>query len=162
MLRDEVDERTALGVVWNGGDWRPMAEQLALVAPLLTSPRQAIWLAPSAAFRRASRARRGKDALWAETSDPARARRNHLGRDVRIGRLLWGQARRLGLALLEMDGARPPEAVTDAVAAHFGPLLPAGRRRSHDPGSGAGSSTPWPTSRAPGTPAARGRPAAAG
>jgi hypothetical protein len=29
MLRDEVDERTAAGVVWNGGDWRPMVAELA-------------------------------------------------------------------------------------------------------------------------------------
>jgi hypothetical protein len=99
----------------------------ALVAPLLTSPRQAIWLVPSAAFRRASRARRGKNALWADTSDPARARRNHLGRDVRIGRLVRAQTRRLGLTLLAVDGGRPPEAVADAVAAHFGPLLPSWR-----------------------------------
>ena len=29
LLRDEVDERTAVGVVWNGGAWRPMVEQHA-------------------------------------------------------------------------------------------------------------------------------------
>ena len=29
QLRDEVDERTAVGVVWNGGDWRPMVEHFA-------------------------------------------------------------------------------------------------------------------------------------
>jgi hypothetical protein len=32
ILRDEVDERTAVGVVWNGGDWRPMVAQYASLA----------------------------------------------------------------------------------------------------------------------------------
>ncbi len=96
-----------------------------LVAPLLTSPRQAVWLVPSDAFRLAGRARRGKDTLWADTSDPERARRNHLGRDLLIGQVVREQAHRLGLTVAEVDGTRSVEDVAAHVAAHFGPLLPA-------------------------------------
>jgi hypothetical protein len=96
----------------------------ALVAPLLTSPRQAVWLVPSDAFRLAGRARRGKDTLWADTSDPARARHNHLGRDVLIGHVVREQAHRLGLTVAEVDGTRSMEDLTARVAAHFASLLP--------------------------------------
>ena len=47
-----------------------------LVAPLLFSPRQAIWLVPTTEFKLASAARRDKPRVRSQTSDPERTRRN--------------------------------------------------------------------------------------
>ena len=95
------------------------------ILPLLASPRQAIWLVPSAAFKRASHARRGKSAWRANTSDPERAYRNHVERDLLLAEHYRRQARALGVPLLEVDGSRPVEAVAAEVEAHFAPRLPA-------------------------------------
>jgi hypothetical protein len=93
-----------------------------LVVPRISSPRQAIWLLPSEGFRAASRARRAKGTLWGNTSDPERARRNHLGRDVLIGGLVREQAKALGCAVLEVDGSLSVDETAAVVAAHFAPL----------------------------------------
>ncbi|HEY7834834.1 MAG TPA: hypothetical protein VIG30_14770 [Ktedonobacterales bacterium] len=94
------------------------------IAPLLTSPRQALWLAPTRAFKRASAARRDKPTSRHQTSDPARATRHWYARDLLVdGHIRRGVAERR-LALLEVDGSRPVEAVAALVAAHFAPLLP--------------------------------------
>jgi hypothetical protein len=97
-----------------------------LVAPLLGSPHQAIWLVPSEAFKRASHARRGKGAFLADTSDPERARSNHLGRDLLIADHVRRTGSALGLTVVEVDGSRPLDEVTAAVDAHFARYL-AGR-----------------------------------
>ena len=100
-----------------------------LLAPLLTSPRQAIWLIPTEAFKRARYAEREargeKGAQRSKMSDPARARANHIGRDLLIGQLVLDQARALGLAdnVFVVDGSEPLEATVTRVVAHFQPLL---------------------------------------
>jgi hypothetical protein len=105
-----------------------------LVVPLLGSPRQAVWLVPTAAFKRATyahRVERGeKGTRWPQLSDPARARSNHIGRDLLIGELVQEQARRLGMRgnLLEVDGSRSLDEMIAAVEAHFAPLLPGSSR----------------------------------
>ena len=121
-LEDLLALPTAPPIVAEGYGFLP-----ELVAPLLTSPRQAIWLLPTESFRLASRARRAKGTFWADTSDPERARRNHLGRDRLIGDLVRAQARTLGLPVLEIDGTRPLDEMVALVAAHFAPLLPPAR-----------------------------------
>lgn len=91
--------------------------------PLLASPRQAIWLVPSEAFKRESHARRGKSAWRATTSDPERAYRNHVERDLLMAEHYRRQARALGVPLIEVDGSRSVEAVVAEVEAHFAPRL---------------------------------------
>jgi hypothetical protein len=95
----------------------------ALVAPMLSSPRQAIWLVPTEQFKLASfdqRVRSGdKGGAWARTSDPTRARANHVARDLLIGDLVRKQARALGLTVVEVDGRRSLEETVDFVDARF-------------------------------------------
>ena len=95
------------------------------ILPLLASPRQAIWLVPSAAFKRASHARRGKSAWRAGLSDPERAYRNHVERDLLLAEHYRRQARALGVPLIEVDGSRPVEEVAAEIEAHFASQLPA-------------------------------------
>jgi hypothetical protein len=144
MAAAEITAAEALGrVLWIGGapdaGETSVARELAnrygvhhpeLVAPLLTSPRQAIWLVPTEAFKRTTyagrEARSGKGAQRAKMSDSARARENHIGRDLLIGQLVLDQARALGLAenVFVVDGSEPLEATVARVIAHFQPLLP--------------------------------------
>jgi hypothetical protein len=94
-----------------------------LVLPLLASPRQAIWLVSTEKFKRATYDRRGKGA-FADTRDPGRARRNHIGRDLLLAEHIRGRAAELGLPVLEIDGTRSLEEVVSLVDAHFDPFLP--------------------------------------
>jgi hypothetical protein len=106
----------------------------ALVAPVLSSPRQAIWLVPTEEFKLASFEQRvrsgGKGGTWARTSDPARARANHVARDLLIGDLVRAQARALGLTVVEVDGRRSLEETVDLVDAHFAFQSADGRGRA--------------------------------
>jgi hypothetical protein len=73
-----------------------------LVRPLLAEPRQAVWLLPTPAFRRAAFASRGTTwQIACRTSDPQRALRNLLERDRMFTGRLCGEARRLGLRVIE-------------------------------------------------------------
>lgn len=94
-----------------------------VVTPLLSHSRQAVWLVPTEGFKRASHARRGK-ASWRHTaSDPERANRNHIERDVLLAEYYRAAVRAAHLTLVEVDGTRSLEEITALVAAHFGPLL---------------------------------------
>lgn len=94
-----------------------------LVAPLIASPRQAIWLVSTEAFKRASYDRRGKG-RHAGTSDPQRARENHIGRDLLIAGYIQERAAALGLTALTVDGTLPLAQVISQVEAHLAPCLP--------------------------------------
>ncbi len=91
--------------------------------PLLSGDRQAIWLVPSEAFKRASHARRGKSAWRIHSSDPETAYRNHVERDLLIGQHYRRSTAELRLPLIEVDGSVSPEQVAADVAAHFAPTL---------------------------------------
>jgi hypothetical protein len=93
-----------------------------LVAPLLTSPRQALWLVPTEAFKRATQPTRGGRPM-AETSDPARAYENLLALDLQLARDVRRRCGELGLTVIETDGTRSIEEMATRVADHFGPLL---------------------------------------
>lgn len=95
------------------------------IIPLLSSPRQAIWLAPSEAFKRASHLRRGKGA-GRKVSDPQRAHHNHVDRDLLIAEHYRRTAAQLRLPLIEVDGSRSAEEVASEVKTHFDPLLAGG------------------------------------
>jgi hypothetical protein len=94
----------------------------ALVRPLLTSTNQAIWLVSTDEFKRATYARRGKGA-FATTRDPARARANHIGRDLLLGASIRAQAEGLGLIVIDVDGSQTLEAIIARVEAHVAPYV---------------------------------------
>lgn len=106
------------GIVAEGYGFSP-----DLVLPLLTSPRQAIWLVSNEAFKRATYERRGKG-QFAGTRDPARARYNHIERDLMLAEYIRGRAEDLGLTVVEIDGSCSLDAVVALVEAHFSPRLP--------------------------------------
>lgn len=95
-----------------------------LVAPLISSTHQAIWLVSNEAFKRETylrRVERGeKGAHQPERSDPERARENHIGRDLLIGEYVRERAEALGLRVVTIDGGRTLEEVVSLVDAHFG------------------------------------------
>jgi 2-phosphoglycerate kinase len=96
------------------------------VAPLLSSPRQALWLVPTEAFKRATQPTRGR-AWMDETSDPARTYENLLALDLQLARDVKRRAGELGLRVIEVDGTRSVEEMAAVVAEHFAlPLSAAG------------------------------------
>jgi hypothetical protein len=75
-----------------------------LVAPLLSGPRQAVWLLPTSRFRRAAFEARG--GLWqiaGRTGDPPRALANLLERDRLFTERLREQVREHGVAAVEVE-----------------------------------------------------------
>jgi hypothetical protein len=77
-----------------------------LVAPLLSRPRQAVWLLPTPEFRRAAFDSRGS--TWTipdKTSDPQRALANLLARDQLFTEELRAQARASQLQTVDVDGS---------------------------------------------------------
>jgi 2-phosphoglycerate kinase len=98
----------------------------ALLAPLLSSPHQAIFLIPTEAFKRASMERRGKPAFAKETSDPAKARQNLLERDLLLALHIQTQAQHYGLKVVEVDGSYSVEKTAQLIHGHFLPFLKQG------------------------------------
>lgn len=96
-----------------------------LILPLLASPRQAVLLVPTAAFKRASHERRGKAERGYRTSDPERYRRNHIARDLLMAEHYRRTAQGSGLLLIEVDGAQSAAEVAAVVGGHFGSRLAA-------------------------------------
>ena len=75
-----------------------------LLAPLLSGPRQAVWLLPTPRFRQAAFEARG--GLWqiaGRTSDPPRALANLLERDRLFTERLREQVREHGVAAVEVE-----------------------------------------------------------
>lgn len=97
------------------------------VAPLLSSPRQALWLVPTAEFRDEVARRRYGPAMgsFEGASDPARAARNMRARDLALGRRVRESCRDLGLTWVEVDGSRDVDASLSLLEEHFRPHLPA-------------------------------------
>lgn len=94
-----------------------------LLLPVLSSKRQAVWLVPTEDFKRASMKRRGKPSFKDRVSDPERATRNVLVRDMLLAELVGAQARSLGLQVHEIDGSRSVEEVATLIERHFEPFL---------------------------------------
>ncbi len=90
-----------------------------LVAPLLSSPRQALWLNPTEVFKRASAARRGKPSSRGEASDPERMVRHWFVRDLMLAAYIGRRATERGLTLIEVDGVKSLDAMAAVVEAHF-------------------------------------------
>jgi len=90
-----------------------------LIAPVLTSPHQAVWLIPTAAFALASQERRNKPTMRFESSDPERLRENFLARERLLAEHIESEVARLGLPFIEVDGRRTAEEIADEVETHF-------------------------------------------
>ena len=90
------------------------------ITPLLASPRQAIWLIPTEAFKRASHARRDKSRWRFSTSDPDRALAHHIERDLLFAAAYRREVIAAGLPWIEVNGRENAESIAQRVAAHFG------------------------------------------
>jgi hypothetical protein len=93
-----------------------------LVAPLLWSPHQAIWLVSSDDVIRRVRATR-PTAIRDETSDPDRAIENIIARDTMFASHIREEARKLDLKTLEIDWTHSLAETAALVEKHFEPLL---------------------------------------
>jgi len=94
-----------------------------VIAPLLSSPRQAIWLVPEPNFKRQIAIQRGKPSVRHQTRDPALATENIITRDLLVTQHVRQEATQLGLTLLEIDGTQSIDEVTRRVEEHFEPFL---------------------------------------
>jgi shikimate kinase len=94
-----------------------------LVATLLTSAQQAVWLMPTPEFARESVERRDKPHGRFETSDPECYRANFLRRDALLAEYIRREVAAHGLTMIEVDGSRSPDEVADQIDAHFAPYL---------------------------------------
>jgi hypothetical protein len=94
----------------------------ALVAPLLSERNRAVWLLPTADFRRAVVESRGGSAwsFLARTSDPQRALHNLLERDRMFTDMLREQTAQLNLHAIEVDTTTAEEDLTQRVTELFG------------------------------------------
>jgi 2-phosphoglycerate kinase len=92
-----------------------------LVKPLLADPAHAVWLLPTAEFRRAAFTSRGT--LWdipRKTSNPEKALHNLLERDRMFTERLRAETAHLGLPAIEVGTTMTSKALTDQVAATLG------------------------------------------
>ncbi len=91
-----------------------------LLKPHLASPRHAVWLIPTADFRRSAFESRGT--LWNianETSQPEVALQNLLKRDHLFSQRLERDVSTLGLKMIAVDGRFSEDDLLGAVEAHF-------------------------------------------
>lgn len=99
------------------------------VAPLLRSPRQAIFLIPSPEWRAAVLERRFRDdpaqSIAGRTTHPERARRNMAGRDAILGARVTAACAELGLRCERVDGSRDLDDSLALLEEQFRPFLPA-------------------------------------
>ncbi len=92
-----------------------------LVAPLLESPSQGVWMVPTPAFQWEHYTQRNwaKDVVK-DCSNPELAFRNWMGRDVRFASEVFRQAEARGLFVLVVDGSQPIDANISLILKHMG------------------------------------------
>jgi hypothetical protein len=97
-----------------------------LVAPLLDSPRKALFLVPSEEFRQHQirTLPRASQVQALGVSDPERAQRNRVERDRILTRDVVASARRHGLRVIEVDGSLDAAGVAALAEEQFRPFLP--------------------------------------
>ena len=96
-----------------------------LVAPLLSSPRQALWLFPTTSFKLESATRRGKPSSQSKASDPERMVRKWFDRDMILAAYTCQLVMERGLSLIEIDGSQSPDELATMIESHFAPLFQA-------------------------------------
>jgi hypothetical protein len=89
-----------------------------VIVPLLADSTHAIWLVPTEAFKRASHGRREKSGWRAMTSDPERAMRNHIERDLIMAGMYRKDLEKRGLPWIEIDGSEAAEGIAERVVRH--------------------------------------------
>lgn len=121
MVLDDL--RALPGEAWvvaEGWGLRPR-----MIAPLLATPRQAVVLVPSDAFRTHQLGTLARAArLSAAVSDPERAQQNRVERDRLLASNAVESAQQLGLRVIEVDGTLDVAGVTTLVEEHLRPHLP--------------------------------------
>ena len=97
-----------------------------LVAPLLGSPEQAVFLVPTESFRSRQQAElgRARQVNSAGLSDAERAQANRVERDRILALDVIRQAEQLGLPLVHVDGREDAAAIARRVEQQFRPFLP--------------------------------------
>ncbi len=90
------------------------------VAPLIDTPRRAIWVVPTAEFQWEHYSQRE----WAQgyvrdTSDPRKAFQNWMQRDIQFARFVRGDAEQRGLRAIVVDGQRSLAENIRLVEDHF-------------------------------------------
>jgi hypothetical protein len=108
-------------IVVDGWNVRP-----DLVATVTDDLRRMILLIPTHDWRlhqAATLPRAGR--IHMDVSDPARAQRNRLERDRILAQDAADRAGGLGVRVVEVDGNRDAESITDELADHFAPFLSA-------------------------------------
>jgi hypothetical protein len=96
------------------------------IAPLMSDPRQAVWLLSSEAFKRASVSRRDK-LRRVPLSDYPRAVENLIQRDLLMSAHIRQRAAALGLDVIDVDGSQPLAEVAALLETRFAPWLPDSR-----------------------------------
>jgi hypothetical protein len=92
-----------------------------LVAPLLSDPRQGIWIVPDESFLWSRYPGRGAwvGEILARCANPERALERWLGRDAAYAAGVREEALRMGLAVIDVDGSRTLQENAARVAAQF-------------------------------------------
>ncbi|MCU0519513.1 MAG: hypothetical protein MUF84_02310 [Anaerolineae bacterium] len=93
----------------------------ALVAPLLASRGQALWMVPTEAFQRAMYPKRGTwvQDILASCADPDAALKAWMDRDVAFARWVAAEACVLGLSVVWVDGSQDIAMLTELVVARL-------------------------------------------
>jgi len=78
------------------------------------------WLPKAASLAHASQHQLGSEAFWLRTSDPQRALNNLLARDEIFTAEIAAAAARNNLPTIRIDRDRDADAITAAIADHFG------------------------------------------
>lgn len=98
------------------------------VAQVIRSPRQAIFLLPTDDWRERVIARKHRGAsaasIAARTTDPRRARRNILERDILMAAWIANACDEFGLRAVRVDGSAGLDATLALLEEHFAELLP--------------------------------------
>ncbi len=103
-----------------------LAEGAALlpecVVPLLSSPRQAVWIVPTSEFQLDHYSRREWTGnILKDTSNPGQAFQNWMNRDIAFARFVRQEAEQRGLRVLVVDGKDSIEENIRRVEEHFQP-----------------------------------------
>jgi 2-phosphoglycerate kinase len=117
IVEDLLNRPTGRGVIVEGFRLLPR-----LVKPLLDLPTRAVWLIPTAEFRKAVFARRGRSAsgFLDRTTDPHKAMRNLLERDRLFTETLRAEAARLQLPVIHVDATTNEDDIVNRVTRAFG------------------------------------------
>ena len=94
-----------------------------LVAPMLMTKQQAIWMVPNNEFYQASFYRRGKHLGHTDKENPEQTRANHMARDRLFTEYIKKEALTREFELLEIDGSRSLSEVAKRIEHHFASFL---------------------------------------